>query len=231
MFAEVSLDLFLTGECVSVKPIWGNVPNWAYDSVKGFLECLKTAEPSTYEHCLRVGEYSRKLARDIGLNEYEQKVAEFSGLLHDIGKIGVEKGILLKPGRLDPKELDIMRNHSTISEQIIKPLGSNPFFAQLLPGIRGHHERIDGEGYPDKKIGDEISLFARIILVVDTFDAMTEDRVYRKGVPAEAAFAELKRCGGSQFDAQLVKAFLQAQPHWGMEPDQETHHLIIKKIA
>lgn len=214
-----------------MKLIWGNIPNWAYDSVKGFLECLKAAEPSTYEHCLRVGDYSRKLARDIGLNEYEQKIAEFSGLLHDIGKIGVEKDILLKPGRLDAKELDIMRNHSMISEQIVKPLAINPFFAQLLPGIRGHHERIDGEGYPDKKIGDEISLFARIILVVDTFDAMTENRVYRKGLPPEVAFAELKRCGGSQFDVQLVKAFLQAQPYWRADNEKETQNLIIKKIA
>lgn len=217
---------------MSVKLIWGNIPNWGYDSVKGLLECLKAVEPSTYEHCLRVGEYSRKLARDLGLNEYEQKIAEFSGLLHDIGKIGVEKEILLKPGRLDPKELDIMKNHSVMSEQIVQPLAINPFFAQLLPGIRGHHERIDGEGYPDKKIGDEISLFARIILVVDTFDAMTEHRVYRKGLPQEIAFSELKRCSGSQFDAQIVKTFLLAQPYWHrQESDQETQHEVVKKIA
>ena len=221
------------GDCVSVKLIWGNIPTWGYDSVKGLLECLKTVEPTTYEHCLRVGEYSRKLARDIGLNEYEQKIAEFSGLLHDIGKIGIDKEILLKPGRLEPKELDIIKNHSRMSEQIVKPLATtNNFFSQLLPGIRGHHERIDGEGYPDKKIGDDISLFARIILVVDTFDAMTENRVYRKGLPQEIVFAELKRCSGSQFDAQLVKAFLQAQPYWNrQESEQETYHEIIKKIA
>jgi putative nucleotidyltransferase with HDIG domain len=220
-------DMFM-----SVKLIWGNIPNWGYDSVRGLLECLKTVEPSTYEHCLRVGEYSRKLARDIGLNEYEQKVAEFSGLLHDIGKISIEKEVLLKPGRLDPKELDIMKSHSRVSEQIVKPLATNSFFAQLLPGIRGHHERIDGEGYPDKKIGDDISLFARIILVVDTYDAMTENRVYRKGLPEEIVFAELKRCAGTQFDSQLVKAFLQAQPYWKpADNEKETYHEIIKKIA
>lgn len=217
---------------MSVKLAWGNIPNWANDTVKGLLECLKAVEPSTYEHCLRVGEYSRKLAKDIGLNEYEQKIAEFSGLLHDIGKMGVHKDILLKPGRLDANEIDIMKSHSTLSETLVKPLATNPFFAELLPGIRGHHERFDGEGYPDKKIGDDISLFARIILVVDTFDAMTVDRVYRKGLPIEAAFVELQRCGGSQFDVQLVKAFLQAQPFWHkVENDQETEHLIIKKIA
>lgn len=221
-----------TGECVSVKLIWGNIPSWANDSVKGLLECLKAVEPSTYEHCLRVGEYSRRLARDIGLNEYEQKVAEFSGLLHDIGKIGVDKNILLKPGRLEPNELDIIRSHSMISEHLVKPLAQNPFFAQLLPGIRGHHERVDGEGYPDKKIGDEISLYARIILVVDTFDAMTETRVYRKGLPTEVAFQELQRCGGSQFDSRLVEAFLQSQPFWKTnENEAETYHEIVKKIA
>jgi len=216
---------------VSGKLIWGNIPSWAHDSVRSLLESLKAVEPSTYEHCLRVGEYSRKLARDIGLNEYEQKISEFAGLLHDIGKISIEKEVLLKPGRLDPKELDIIKNHSIMSEKIVKPLATHPFFAQLLPAIRGHHERIDGEGYPDKIIGEDISLYARIILIVDTFDAMTENRIYRKGLPEEIVFAELKRCSGTQFDSQLVKIFLQAQPHWKQDSDKETLHEIIKKIA
>lgn len=216
---------------MSAKLIWGNIPTSAYDSVKSLLECLKTVEPTTYEHCLRVGEYARRLAKDMGLNEYEQKVAEFSGLLHDIGKIGVDKEILLKPGRLDPKELDIMKSHSVMSENIVKPLATNQFFSQLMPGIRGHHERVDGEGYPDKKIGDDISLFARIILVVDTYDAMTENRVYRRGLPEEIVFAELKRCSGTQFDAQLVKIFLGSQPYWKQDKDEETYHEIVRKIA
>jgi putative nucleotidyltransferase with HDIG domain len=216
---------------MSSQSHWGNIPNWAYESVQGLLECLKTVDPSTYEHCLRVGEYSRKLSRDMGLNEYQQKVSEFAGMLHDIGKIGIAREILLKPGRLEPLEFDIMKNHSVISENIIRPLATHPFFAQILPAVRGHHERIDGEGYPDKKMGDEIPLISRVILTVDTFDAMGVDRAYRKGLPEEIIFAELKRCSGTQFDNDIVKVFLQAQPFWKNETEKETLNNIIKKIA
>jgi HD-GYP domain-containing protein (c-di-GMP phosphodiesterase class II) len=216
---------------MSVVNLWGNIPDWAYDSVKSLLQALKASEPSTYEHCLRVGEYCRRLARDMGLNEYQQKLAEFSGMLHDIGKIGIDKSILLKPGRLDPVEIDIMHSHSIMSENIIKPFCHHPFFAQILPAVRGHHERIDGEGYPDKIMGDEIPLISRIILTVDTYDAMGENRAYRKGLPEDIIFAELKRCSGSQFDPQIVKIFLESQPFWKAEAQGDTSHLIIKKIA
>ncbi len=210
---------------------WGNIPDHVFGAVRALLAALKAAEPSTYEHCVRVGEYARKLARDIGLNEYEQKVAEFSGLLHDIGKIHIDKSILLKPGRLDENEIIIMKDHSIVSESIIKPLSSIKFIEHLLPIVRGHHERIDGEGYPDKKIGDEIPLLSRVISVVDTFDAMSEDRVYRKGLSKEIVFAELMRCSQTQFDEKIVKIFLQAQPFWQTESDQEVYQLITKKIA
>lgn len=231
---ESTEEKLCSGGIMSVHNLrWGNVPDWAYESVKSLLEALKTVEPMTYEHCLRVGEYCRKLARDMGLNEYEQTVAEFSGLLHDIGKMGIDKAILLKPGRLDPMELDIMKSHSVLSETIIKPLSTHPFFAQILPAVRGHHERIDGQGYPDKKMGDEIPLFSRIILTVDTFDAMGENRAYRKGLPHDVIFAELKRCSGTQFDPQIVKVFLDAQPHWHKEAvtGEDTEHRIIRRIA
>lgn len=210
---------------------WGDIPEWAYESVGSLLQALNTVEPSTYQHCLRVGEYCRKLASEIGLNEYDQKVAEFSGLLHDIGKIGIEKDILLKPGRLDPKELDIMKSHSAMSEAIIKPLSAHPFFKQILPAVRGHHERIDGEGYPDKLAGEIIPLISRVILVVDTYDAMAENRVYRKGLPDDVIYSEIKRCTGTQFDPQIAKTFLEAHPKWKITTDQETQHHIIRRVA
>lgn len=211
---------------------WGDIPDWSYDSVRALLESLKAVEPSTYYHCLRVGELSRKLAREAGLNEYEQKVAEFSGMLHDIGKIGVDRSVLLKPGKLDPHELDIMRNHSVISEQIIKPFENTQFFKEIIPAVRGHHERLDGEGYPDKLLGDEIPLMARIILVVDTYDAMSENRIYRKGLPDDIIYAELKRCAGTQFDRQLVNTFLAAHARWKTDKnDDATVYHIHKKVA
>ena len=210
---------------------WGDIPDWAYDSVHALLQSLHAVEPTTYQHCLRVGEYCKKLSADVGLNEFEQKVAEFSGLLHDIGKIGIEKEVLLKPSKLDPRELDIMRNHSVISEQIIQPLSAHPFFKQILPAVRGHHERLDGEGYPDKLAGEAIPLISRIILVVDTYDAMAENRVYRKGLPDDIIYSEIKRCTGTQFDPQIAKAFLENHARWKPTQDQETLHNIIKKVA
>lgn len=211
---------------------WNDIPDWSYDSVRSLLEALKAVEPNTYYHCLRVGEYSRKLAAAMGMNEFEQKVAEFSGLLHDIGKIGIERTILLKPGKLDAHELDVMQSHSIISEQIIQSFEAHPFFKQILPAVRGHHERIDGAGYPDKLMGDEIPLFSRVILVVDTYDAMSVDRVYRKGLTDDIIYSELKRCSGTQFEPELVKIFLRVHASWKTQKsDQETFHHIIRKVA
>ena len=210
---------------------WGDIPDWAYESVGSLLQALNAVEPSTYQHCLRVGEYCRKLAIDVGLNEYEQKVAEFSGLLHDIGKIGIDKDILLKPGRLDPKELDIMKSHSVMSEQIIKPLTAHPFFKLILPAVRGHHERIDGEGYPDKLAGEAIPLISRVILVVDTYDAMAENRVYRKGLPEDVICSEIKRCTGTQFDPQIAKVFLDSHAKWKSSSDPVTQNFILRRVA
>ncbi len=211
---------------------WGNIPEWAYDAARALMQSLKCVDPLTYNHCLRVGEMARKLARDAGLNEYEQKIAEFSGLFHDIGKIGISQEIIAKPGKLDPKELDIMRSHPVLSEEILKPLSAHPFFKELLAGVRGHHERFDGEGYPDKIIGERIPLLARVILIVDTYDAMSETRAYRNGLPDEIVYSELKRCSGTQFDSQLVRIFLQTHKNWKNQPvEAETTHKLIKRVA
>lgn len=214
-----------------MSSLWGQIPDWAYESATSLMAALKVVDPVTYQHCLRVGELARKLSRDAGLNEYEQKLAEFAGIFHDIGKIGISQSIIAKPGKLDPEELHKMRHHPKLSEEIIRPLSNHPFFAQMLPAIRGHHERIDGEGYPDKLNGDEVPLIARVILVVDTYDAMSETRAYRKGMPVEAVYAELKKYAGTQFDPQLVKIFLQAHPTWDSAPEAETAHRLIKKVA
>lgn len=216
-----------------VQTDWGDVPAWAHESTKSLLTTLKVVEPSTYYHCLRVGEYARRMARDLGLNEYQQALSEFSGMLHDIGKVGISKDILLKPGRLNDDEQLIMKTHSEMSAAIVQPLSSHPFFSQIIPAIRGHHERMDGEGYPDKLLGESIPLLARIILVVDTFDAMSADRPYRKGLPLEAVYAELKRCSGTQFDKQIVTAFLQAQPLWFKDKEKptEAQDKIVLRIA
>lgn len=211
---------------------WGDIPAWAYETAQTLMQSLKVVDPVTYAHCCRVGEMARKLARDAGLNEYEQKLAEFAGLFHDIGKIGVPQAIIAKPGKLDSSEHLLMQNHPILSEQIVQPLAKHDFFARILPGIRGHHERMDGAGYPDKTLGEEIPLVARIILVVDTYDAMSQTRAYRTGLPDEVVYAELKRCAGTQFDPRLVNIFLQAHMGWKTQKtESETFEKIIKKSA
>jgi len=211
---------------------WGDIPSWAYDATEALMQSLKVVDPGTYAHCLRVGEMSRKLARDAGLNEYEQKMAEFSGIFHDIGKLGIDPEIIGKPGKLDPREMDIMKSHPIMSEQIVRPLATNGFFREILPIIRGHHERVDGEGYPDKLIGDKIHVLSRVILIVDTYDAMSQTRAYRKGLPDDIVYAELKRCAGTQFDPQLVRTFLQAHKTWSvLETEKETFPHFLKNSA
>lgn len=199
--------------------IWGDIPSWSETSILALLESLRIADPMTYDHCLRVGQMARLLARDAGLNEYQQNLAETAGRLHDIGKIGIHHEVLHKPGKLTPEEYQLVCQHSEMSEEIVKPLAHHSYFADVLPSIRSHHERVDGKGYPDQLGGEDIPLLARIVLVVDTCDAMSEDRSYRKGLPIEAVYKELERCSGTQFDPQLVKIFNQAFHYWDKEKD------------
>jgi HD-GYP domain-containing protein (c-di-GMP phosphodiesterase class II) len=194
---------------------WNNIPDWAEKVMMSLLQALKERDPYTYGHCRRVAHNARCLARAAGLNEYEQRVVEYSSVFHDLGKIAIPDSILLKPGRLTIEEQEIIRVHPIKSCEIIQPLSSIPFFRDILPGIRHHHERLDGKGYPDQKIGDEIPLVARVILIADTFDAMTSTRPYRKGLPFEIAYKELHQFSGRQFDEQLVKVFTKAHPTWG----------------
>ena len=208
-----------------------DVPTSVYDIAKALMQSLKVVDPLTFYHCCRVGEFSRRLARDSGLNEYEQKVAEFSGLFHDVGKIGIPQIVLHKPSKLDPEEYNFVQKHPEFSEQIVQVLSADPFFKDLLGPVRSHHERIDGSGYPDGLCSDQIPLLARVILVVDTYDAMTQSRSYRKALSNEVAYAELSKFAGSQFDPQLVKIFLEAHPLWENDYEPETKDKIIKHIA
>jgi len=192
---------------------WDDIPEWALETAKDLLDEVKAKDPFTFEHCCRVGRGSRALAKAIGLNEYEQAILEYSGLFHDIGKVQIPSEILVKPGRLDPQEIEVMKSHPMMSAQMIEHLDHVPFFRFLLPGIKYHHERVDGGGYPNMMQGEQIPLFARLISVVDSYDAMTNARPYRNALPEEKAIAEIKTFSGRQFDEKLAKAFLEFLPH------------------
>lgn len=199
---------------------WEEFPVWVKESILELLTQVKVVDVETFHHCSRVGTNSRLLARAAGLSEYDQKILEFSGLLHDIGKSKISPGVLLKPGRLDDDEMKHMKDHPVLSAEMMTSLTNFDFFKEVFPGVLHHHERLDGLGYPHGLEGDQIPLSARIVLIADTFDAMTSDRSYRKGLNKEAAFAELKKFSGQQFDPHLVQIFLSAFPFFERELEQ-----------
>jgi putative nucleotidyltransferase with HDIG domain len=169
-------------------------------------ETLELRDPYTAGHSRRVAEYSRELARALRLSPREIDVVANAALLHDLGKIGVPDGVLMKAGPLDEHERTIIGRHPVMGAQII---GSISSMEDVAPCVMHHHERVDGKGYPGRLIADEIPLGARIIAVADTFDAMTTDRPYRRALPLEVALIELQRHAGTQLDAAIVARFVE----------------------
>lgn len=210
------------------------IPDWARTVALTLLQAVKERDPYTYGHCRRVARHASLLAGAAGLTHHEQQVIEYASMFHDLGKMGIPDSILLKPGRLTAEEEAVMRAHPTKSAEIVQPLAHVGFFKQTLPGILHHHERIDGLGYPFGMKGEAIPLAARIILIADTFDAMTTTRPYRKGLAHEIAYKELVTFSGRQFDPALVKIFLQAHPKWGdleQEITEEYVALNFRRVA
>ncbi|HEX8856224.1 MAG TPA: diguanylate cyclase [Thermoleophilaceae bacterium] len=169
-------------------------------------ETLDIRDSGTSTHSQTVGRYAQQIARELGLPEETVERVHLAGLLHDIGKIGISDSILQKPGKLDDHEWAEMRKHPELGARILD--GAN--LEDISAWVLAHHERPDGGGYPLGLGTDEIPLEARIIAVADSYEAMRADRVYKPGMGLEAAVAELRRCAGSQFDPQVVEAFLRA---------------------
>lgn len=170
-------------------------------------DTIEARDAYTGGHTKRVLEYSRLIGEELSLKEGELENLKLAAILHDIGKIGVEDSILRKEGKLTEEEEKAMRMHTIIGPRIVENVKQLKLIA---PGIRHHHETYDGKGYPDLLKGREIPIIARIISVADTFDAMTTDRPYRKGLPVEVALRELKDHAGIQFDTRAVDAFIRA---------------------
>lgn len=174
----------------------------------GTLEALTSSidakDPYTCGHSHRVAELASALARAHGLDDEHVERIRIAGIVHDVGKIGVPESVLCKTGRLTEEEFALIREHPEIGYQILKDI---PQFDDLLPGVLHHHERYDGRGYPQKLKGEEIPLMARIIGLVDSFDAMSSNRTYRSAMPRDRVFEELHENAGTQFDPALVKSF------------------------
>ena len=196
----------------------------AYRStLKALTTALETRDLETHGHSERVVSYSLRLGREYGLDGERTKALEFGALLHDIGKIGVPDLILRKPAKLTPEEWVLMRQHPMHGQQILRGI---KFLEGAARVVAQHHEKCDGSGYPLGLSGEEIDICARIFSVADAFDAITSDRVYRKGKSYQAAAQELDEWAGRQFDPKVVEAF-----HRVPEEDwQELHEQsLIKK--
>lgn len=174
-------------------------------TIQALAAAVDAKDPYTRGHSQRVAEYAAALGKILGLPQAEVELIYTTGTLHDVGKIGVPDAILKKPGRLDDDERAIMETHPALGELIVRKA---PQLAATLPGVRHHHERWDGKGYPDGLAGEMIPLIARLLAIADTFDAMTSDRPYRKGLGWDVALEEIARGAGTQFDPALAPLFV-----------------------
>jgi len=190
------------------KLIVNDLRDLLFGTIKSICEALDEKDKYTIGHSRRVTAYAMLVGTELGLNKIQLERLQLAGLLHDIGKIGTPQPILNKPGRLTEEEFAVIKKHPDRGANIIKNLKQ---LGEVIDWVRWHHERYDGRGYPDKLAGEEIPLGAAILTVADTYDAITSDRSYRKGLPHEVAYSEIKKCSGSQFNPKVAEAFLRIE--------------------
>ena len=174
-------------------------------SLRTLANAIEARDTTTGQHVERVNAYAQALAEELRWSEESRSALEFGAILHDIGKIAVPDSILAKPGKLSEEEWVEMRKHPEVGRRMIAGI---PYLEPAAPIVLHHHERWDGKGYPHGLAGEAIPLEARLLAIVDTFDAMTTDRPYRPALPASSAFETLLDNAGAQFDPDIVHAFV-----------------------
>lgn len=192
---------------IEVRKATDRVRSLFIESVNALNNALEAKDAYTQGHSMRVARYTDIIVAPLGLSEDIREQLRLAAQLHDIGKIGVPDGVLLKNARLTPEEADVVRTHPGLGAKILEPLSD---LAEVRRAVLHHHERWDGRGYPDGLAGEEIPLGARALFIADAFDAMTTDRTYSKARSIEKAAREIERCAGTQFDPRLAAFFAQA---------------------
>ena len=193
----------------------------AYEStVESLVTAIEAKDRYTRDHAGRVARLTDIVAHEHGVRGEQLRTFRLAALMHDVGKLGVPTAVLAKPGKLTADEYDAMKNHPVRGHEIVAEID---LLQDALAGIRHHHERMDGSGYPDGLSGDQIPLVARIIMVCDAFDSMTSTRAYRKPMTMSEALSELRRCAASQFDPAAIDALetALAKHPWRAEPEIE----------
>jgi len=182
-------------------------------TVQALVSAIDASDPFTRGHSYRISKYAVRIARHIGVSEKEVEEIEYGALLHDIGKIAIQHDILLKPGRLDENERELMKTHPKVGHDILRGL---KFLSDAAEIVYCHHEQPDTKGYPRGLGANRIPTGSRIIMVVDAFDAMTSDRPYRRGLSPEIAYEELRRHSGTQFFPEVVEALIELHSTSGL---------------
>jgi len=201
----------------------------AYEAtVRSLIKAIEAKDPYTRGHAERVARLSEMTARAYGLSAETCRVIRYIALMHDVGKLGVSTKILAKPGKLTDEEYEHMKQHPVRGYEIVSEIDFLKAAAETA--VRHHHERMDGRGYPDGLVGEQIPVIARIVMCCDAFDSMTSTRVYRKAKSIEEAMVELHRCVGTQFDPESLAALEKAiaREGWEAEPEhgeEETTHV------
>ena len=202
---QANLEQKVCEQTEVIRAAMGEI-NLAYEhTLAALIRALDAREKEVGSHSERVMAYARLLAQAAGIDEEGRNILAKGALLHDIGKIGVSDNILLKPAKLDAPEWEIMRQHPSVGYEILSGIG---YFSGAAELVLSHHECFDGTGYPNGLSGEAIPISARIFALVDTLDAMTSDRPYRKALSFQAVLDEVVRCCGRQFDPKLVEVFL-----------------------
>lgn len=201
------LDILANQAAVAIENIqlYKDMKGMYVGTIMTLAKAIDAKDPYTKGHSERVMKFAVEIAKEMKLPEKLVSNIEFAALIHDIGKIGVKDNVLDKPSRLSDSEYDIIKKHPVIGEQIIAPI---EFLTNIAPLILYHHEHYDGSGYLEGLKGEEIPIGARILIVADAFEAMISERPYSKSMTTEEAIDELKDKSGSQFDPEVVKAFL-----------------------
>ncbi len=212
-FCETDVNLLCTiagqvSVAVENSRLYEALEDNCLNMVEFLADSLEAKDHYTNRHSQKVAEYSSAIANVMGVSAKEKNTLLHASLLHDIGKIGISEQIFNKPDKLNDTEYNKIKSHPARGEEIIKPLG---FLGETIRHIRGHHERFDGSGYPDRLGGEDLPLLTKILTVADAFDAMTSERTYRQPQKTNEAMLELKRMSGTQFDPSVVDAFASSE--------------------
>jgi len=188
-------------------------------TVIALANAVDVRDAYTHDHSQRISVLTRETGVEMGMNNEQLEILQWGSLLHDIGKIGVPDHILLKPGELTPEEYEVIKKHPIVGASIIEPVKK---LKEVAPIIRAHQEHYDGKGYPDGLKGEEIPLAARVLTVVDSYVAMTDNRVYRKAFSHQYAIEEIVSLAGAQFDPVVIEAFLKVlDRHPGLKSEKK----------